>query len=525
MKKFFIIVISIFFLLGVVGCAQDAESVAQISGDLQPVQTEVSSEEEPEPDTEMHTLPGDAWELSSEMYQMLETEWNNWNAKTQEQKLLSSHIPGHCYIAFNEWAECEEFLGFRLDNPLEDTDWLEKGTYVGMPIGYADASRFYVSFYGDTPEQVRWIWVESGYYLGDFRITVQARIETELQAEQHESIAPRITEDSGERYVATTAELVREAITYNIRVIGEPNQTREVKEMLNKVLVCFGISEQDEALNLKSGTPVSEATSEPIRKSTEKIISKQEEQGVTDGTEVKAESHPSLLDFLEIAGLPVGQTMYVWGGGWNEEDTGAGVEAVSLGVSTAWASFAAEQDASYDYNKTRYQIHDGLDCSGYVGWAVYNVLETENGKDGYVLSSTKMAEEFAHRGLGEYIPAKELSRWQAGDIMSMKGHVWIAVGMCEDGSVLFLHSSPPGVSFCGTKLVDGSKSMAISLAEQVMETYYPEWYQRFPECARPYSYLTEASAMRWSEEVLRDEEGIAGKSAEEVITLLFAGRN
>lgn len=236
------------------------------------------------------------------------------------------------------------------------------------------------------------------------------------------------------------------------------------------------------------------------------------------------EEKKSIRGFLQTAILPVGQTMYVWGGGWNEEDTGAGMEAVTLGVSPAWAEFAAKQDAAYDYKKTRYQIHDGLDCSGYVGWAVYNVLETENGKAGYVLSSTKMAEEFASRGLGEYIPAKEMSRWQAGDIMSMQGHVWIAVGMCEDGSVLLLHASPPGVIFCGTELADGSKSLAVSLAEQVMQTYYPEWYAKFPECARPHSYLTKSSAMRWSREVLNDEEGLAGLSAEEIISVLY-GQN
>ena len=68
----------------------------------------------------------------------------------------------------------------------------------------------------------------------------------------------------------------------------------------------------------------------------------------------KVEDQPnlSLEHFLEIAMEPVGQTMYVWGGGWNEEDTGAGVEAVTIGVSDQWASFFEEQDASYDYQNT-----------------------------------------------------------------------------------------------------------------------------------------------------------------------------
>lgn len=230
----------------------------------------------------------------------------------------------------------------------------------------------------------------------------------------------------------------------------------------------------------------------------------------------------SILDFLKIATQPVGSTMYIWGGGWNEEDTGAGIEAVTLGVSPRWEEFAALQGSGYDMDDTRYQIHDGLDCSGYVGWAVYNALETENGRPGYVMSSTKMAQTYADMGLGTYIPASEMRTWQAGDIMSMKGHVWIAVGQCADGSVLLLHASPPGVMFSGTKMPDGSESQATGLAERIMRDYYPNWYARFPESARPHSYLTESSAMRWSADVLPDDEGLRNMTAEEIVEMLFA---
>ena len=54
-----------------------------------------------------------------------------------------------------------------------------------------------------------------------------------------------------------------------------------------------------------------------------------------------------------------------------------------------------------------------------------------------------------------------------------------------------------------------------------MKTYYPEWYERFPECERSYFYLTETSVMRWNREVLSDEEGLANMSAEEIVSILF----
>lgn len=230
----------------------------------------------------------------------------------------------------------------------------------------------------------------------------------------------------------------------------------------------------------------------------------------------------SILNFLKVATEPVGSTMYIWGGGWNEEDTGAGIEAVTLGVSPHWAAFADLQDASYNYNNHRYQIHDGLDCSGYIGWAVYNTLETENSKPGYVCPSTNMAKDFANRGLGSYIPSTDVKEWLPGDIMSMKGHVWIVVGMCDDGSVLLLHASPPGVIFSGTTLPDGSPSEASALAEKTMETHFPNWYHRYPNCARPHSYLTKSSAMRWNTDILSDEEGLRQMTAEEVVEMIFS---
>lgn len=228
----------------------------------------------------------------------------------------------------------------------------------------------------------------------------------------------------------------------------------------------------------------------------------------------------SILSFLKIAKEPVGTTMYIWGGGWNEEDTGAGVEAVTLGLSPTWAQFAAGQTADYDYKNHRYEIHNGLDCSGYVGWAVYNLLETENGRPGYVMSSTAMAQTYADMGLGTYIPADQVTQWKPGDIMSMPGHVWICLGMCEDGSVLLVHASPPGVIFCGTQLPDGSESQAVRLARDIMQTHYPQWYARFPNCARPHSYLTKSSAMRWT--MLSDGEGLGSMTAQQVAEILFA---
>lgn len=228
----------------------------------------------------------------------------------------------------------------------------------------------------------------------------------------------------------------------------------------------------------------------------------------------------TMENFLITAFSPVGQTMYIWGGGWNEEDTGAGPDATTLGLSPLWAEFAAEQTKNYDFHDYKYEIHKGLDCSGYVGWVIYNLFETENGQEGYVFKSTEVAENYAGRGWGTYTPAEQVSDWVLGDIVSMNGHVWICLGTCEDGSVVALHSSVSGVMVCGISLPDKEKSQAVLLAERFMSQYYPKWYERFPDCSRPYRYLTEGGRLRWKDHVLTDTWDLKDLTPEQLLESL-----
>lgn len=294
----------------------------------------------------------------------------------------------------------------------------------------------------------------------------------------------------------------------------------------------FGTAETQPAETEK---PAAETRLSETEKTTTEAQPSETEQSAAEETETqmpeveepvlptKAVAQPgkrTIYNLLLTAIEPLGHTMYVWGGGWNEEDTAAGEEARSIGESLRWREFSDMQDGAYNYENTRYQIHDGLDCSGYVGWMIYNVFETTDGEPGYVGKATKMAEEFAGKGWGSYTPAGSVTDWKPGDIMSMKGHVWLSLGMCEDQSVVFLHASPPGVILSGTLLADGSRSRAVELAEHYMQTYYPDWYARYPECARAYQYLTDSGQMRWNE-TLADEEKMQEMTAEEALQMLF----
>lgn len=244
------------------------------------------------------------------------------------------------------------------------------------------------------------------------------------------------------------------------------------------------------------------------------------EQSLTEAT-ASVNEEPSLRRLLQTAFLPLGQTMYVWGGGWNEEDTAAGIEAVTIGVSPRWAEFAAIQDASYNFKDTYYQIHDGLDCSGYIGWLIYNIFPEK--EEGYVMKAAKMAQSFSSYGWGSYTPSAYVVDWRAGDIMSMSGHVWMVLGECDDKSVLLIHSSPPGVRICGTKLQTDSEgaSQAEQLATQIMSTYYPDWYNRYPDCGVDYNYLTDSNQFRWNEETFSDVDEIWNMTSSELLDFIL----
>lgn len=248
-------------------------------------------------------------------------------------------------------------------------------------------------------------------------------------------------------------------------------------------------------------------------------------------TTVAVKGVSTIKNFLRTALAPVGSTMYVWGGGWNKADTGAGKDAKRIGLSPAWRSFASDKTSSYDYKNYRYKIHDGLDCSGYVGWTVYNVLNTKKNGKGYVTSASKQAKMFSGLGFGSYRQASQITNYKAGDIMSSTcsccGHVWIVVGQCSDGSVVLLHSSPSGVQLNGTVTPKGNKnSQAIKLAAKYMKKYYKSWYQRFPRVDRGSSYLSHYGQMRWKTAgkgvVLSDPEGLQNMRAEKVLEEIFS---
>lgn len=196
-------------------------------------------------------------------------------------------------------------------------------------------------------------------------------------------------------------------------------------------------------------------------------------------------------------------------------------------------NFAESYYPHKGYNEYYYA---GMDCSGYVGWTLYNVMNTQNGKDGYVMSSTKMARTFAEDyGYGTWTRTFNSSSFKAGDIFSINGHVWICLGVCDDGSLVILHSTPsdsrssnPGGGVQLSGIGENENCQAYDLAKKYMERYYPAWSYRYPAVFKTYSSYTSlsnanAGKFSWNlnETGLLDPEGYKYMSAEEILKDLF----
>ena len=270
----------------------------------------------------------------------------------------------------------------------------------------------------------------------------------------------------------------------------------------------------------------------------------------------------TLKNFLATAFMPVGTTLYVYGGGWDWQDAGSAIQTRTIGVSEDWVRFFRSQDENYTfrdkdgneelkdpansyypYGGYNEYYYAGLDCSGYVGWTIYNVMNTENGLDGCVMSSTKTAKKLADNGWGEWTQdfARPVdyagSDFHPGDVFSISGHVWMCVGTCDDGSLLILHSTAadsrtgqPGGGPELSAVGEDENCEAYQLADRYMSEYFPDWYERYPVALKEYEQYTSvenenAGKFSWNltgeNGGLNDPDHYSNMTPEEILEDLF----
>lgn len=198
--------------------------------------------------------------LSQDVYDGLRQEWGAWNSLSREAQMLSSHLPGCCRRDFDNWAECEAFLGLSIPNPLEECDRLEQATYVAMPLGFRDAPRIEASWYGTEDGHVEWISVCGGYRDGDIRVMLQATLygdpadtksadsgwSVELERQDYlgnpDDDPLQVHADSTDHYFSNTAYQAYGNILYRFHVVGGPDAQSQVERTLEQVVNIFSDS-------------------------------------------------------------------------------------------------------------------------------------------------------------------------------------------------------------------------------------------------------------------------------------------
>lgn len=245
----------------------------------------------------------------------------------------------------------------------------------------------------------------------------------------------------------------------------------------------------------------------------------------------------TLKNFLVQALKPAGQVLYIYGGGWNYEDTKGDKASAAIGLSDRWLSFFRGQDQQFSYLNYRTQGFNqyhclGLDCSGYIGWAVYNTMCCRSGGPSFVVRASRMAKTYAEYGWGTFVQGGgDCISFQPGDIFSMDGHVWICLGVCTDGSIVILHSTPsmskagcPGGGVQVGALGESKQCEAYRLADTYMRSCCCEWSRRYCAALKSRELYTEEACetcgrFRWhlNECGLKDPEGIAQMDAKTVL--------
>ena len=230
----------------------------------------------------------------------------------------------------------------------------------------------------------------------------------------------------------------------------------------------------------------------------------------------------TIKNYLAGALEPVGEALYVWGGGWTD--------STRKGVSPKWKEWYDSQTSSYDYNNYRdlsaANRAKGLDCSGFVGWSAYQVMQTKSGiGSGYTVVSGDVGPYYKSLGWGDILTQSNLSTsdWELlpGDVGYNSGHTWIVLGQCEDKSVVIVHSTPQaGCQISGTPTPTGGyTSQAITLAQKYMSRY--PGYTKFDYHTSSGNYVRNGNYLRWNRSTLSDPDGYLEMTADQILADLF----
>ena len=270
----------------------------------------------------------------------------------------------------------------------------------------------------------------------------------------------------------------------------------------------------------------------------------------------------TLKNFIATALSAVGTGLYVYGGSWSWHNGFCSRQSTTIGVPQSWIDFFQAKDTNYsyknfidkkrkgkeivDHSRSYYPYkgwnqyyYAGVDCSAFVSWVLYNITHTSSGQSGIICGSTYIGSLYSRKGWGILVRKKKDVKkfkhvFEPGDIVSVKGHVWICLGTCEDKSVLLVHSTSsnsitgnPGGGVQLSAIGKSKKCIAYKLADHYMKTYYSEWYERYrPFLCEGKKYIIfrniNTGIFKWKIGALLDDpDGYKNKTPREILEDLF----
>ena len=204
--------------------------------------------------------------LGQELASKIEQEWKTYSAMTEWDRLVSSHLWGFVSFEKDTWDECEEAIGFEVENPLESLEWLNKTGYFGMESADPTLPVKHVKISANSAltedRQVSNISITAGYTVDDLRITLNVTLFADSGTQQtgsgYNSLATfeekSTTTGSGAPvlifianesnsngyyaadYYDPTAYWVKDNVLYTLRVLGDETDKAEIQAAIERIL-------------------------------------------------------------------------------------------------------------------------------------------------------------------------------------------------------------------------------------------------------------------------------------------------
>lgn len=204
--------------------------------------------------------------LGQELASKIEQEWKTYSAMTEWQRLTSSHLWGLVSFQIDTWNECEEMIGFEIENPLEPLEWLNKTGYFGMESADPTLPVKHVKVSANSAltadRQVSNISITAGYSVDELRITLNATMFADSGTQQTGSgynsyatfeeksvttgsgipVLIVITNESNNNgyyhgdYYDPTAYWVKDNVFYTLRVIGDESEKEAIQATIERIL-------------------------------------------------------------------------------------------------------------------------------------------------------------------------------------------------------------------------------------------------------------------------------------------------